>query len=205
MGHNPDLQFAEPVLIYQTTTRYIDGENIFDIRISGPLELVNQYIETAPLILRMISSETAQEIISRLPTDVKYAESDDSFPPPPAYEIDNLDIEITITHHAEGLCVLYLEEDPPFKGSKCFYLTDGSYPQAFATCQTSFGNANLYLYEKDSLGNWKERDKSINSGTAEDSVLETSNFTGQWKLSVKASSKTVYNLTGIFPLTPERC
>lgn len=194
MGHNPDLQFDEPVLTYQTTARYIEGENIFDIKISGPLELVNEYAESAPLILKMISTDEAREIIN----STSYHRNNlDKGDPPPAYNSTDFEVEITVTRHAQDTPVLFFEEDPTVKQGKSRYYKVSNCSEAWATCQTSFGDADLYLYEIEN-GKLQQRDTSTNPDTQEDSVTAAKQSTGNWKLQVFGYEESTYTLTGVF-------
>lgn len=215
MPRNPNIEFHEPQSMYRTSARVKDeGGNLFDIPLAGPEDLLRSYVESAPLRVKLVPPEALNELEKS--TNQVYGKEDASasnvqsqqqdVPPqediekeaPPRYPIRALEIEISVAQTSLDKYALHLEVDPDIpQGDSHYYRIDGA-AQAWATCQTSVGDADIYLYEQRSDGSWLLRASSANWGTQSDSVSANQQETGNWRMRVYGYSESTYSLNGTF-------
>lgn len=199
MAYNPDLIFEASQPVLQVLGQIEQGDARFAIRLSGPESLVNGYMETAPLNLRLIPNEEAEAMLAELAAQTYAEEPDDRKTPPLAQPTEVLDVGIYVMNGEGGAAALYLEEDPDIAwgGERRYYISGAA--RAWASCQTHFGDADLYLDEYHPGIGWELRQASVNGGTSHDTVQQDQVYTGNWRLRVYGYRASTYTLTGIFP------
>jgi len=207
MGHNSDLIFDQPQPVLQVAGQIQHGEDIFGIQVTGPERLVAQYIEEAPLQLRMLTEQEAEAIIETVKEKALHEQKESNSaeameevkPPPLARPTELIEIDIHLVSHDSNHTVLFLEEDPDlaWHGERRYYLNGAS--RAWATCSLTFGDADLYLDEERPGAGWELRQSSLQSGINSDSVDQTKIYSGNWRLRVYGYRASTYSLTGVFP------
>ena len=201
MGYNSDLLFEDPQPIVQVFGQIEQGENLFRIQVTGPASLVMEYMEAAPLKLQLMDAGDAEAMIAEMTNDQTYhGEPDDKKSPPLAQLVEVLDIGIYVVNTEGAQSALYLEEDPnvAWGGERRYYVNGAS--RAWASCQTDFGDADLYLDEHRPGSGWVLRQSSVKPGLSSDTVDQDQDFSGNWRLRVYGYQASTYTLTGIFPL-----
>lgn len=202
MGYNSELIFEAPQPVIQVFGQIEQGENLFRIQVTGPESLVTHYMETAPLQLRLINAEEAAAMLEEMagPQGSSYPnEPDERKSPPLAQPVEALDIGIYVVNSDGAQGTLYLEEDPTvaWGGERRYYISGAG--RAWASCQTSFGDADLYLDEYHPGVGWELRQASVNAGASSDTVDRNQVYTGNWRLRVYGYRDSTYTLMGIFP------
>lgn len=199
MAYNPELMFEDPQPVVQVWGQIAQGDTRFAIRLGGPESLVNGYIETAPLQLRLIPNDEAEAMLEELTAQTYGEEPDDRKTPPLAQPTEVLDVGIYVTNGEGGAAALYLEEDPDvaWGGERRYYISGAA--RAWASCQTQLGDADLYLDEYRPGFGWELRQASVNGGTSSDTVDQNQVYTGNWRLRVYGYRASTFALTGIFP------
>lgn len=216
MPRNPNLRFDEPQPVYRTSTRVEDEEgNLFDVALTGPEDLVRAYVESAPLQVKLIPPKALEEVEQS--TDPVYGKESDASAideqsqqqevspqedrkkeVAPEYPARALDVEISVVQTSRDRYALYVEVDPDIPQGASHYYYVNLVAQAWATCQTSVGDADVYLYEQGSNGYWGLRTSSTFGGTQPDSVSAAQQETGKWRLQVYGYRASTYSLSGTF-------
>lgn len=192
MPQNPNLTFLEPQPIYRTSTRLKSKTgDLFDIAISGDLDLLKDFVERRPIHLELVQQDVPKDVP---PPEERRPEN------PPAYPSRALDIQIRVAQTSLTRYVVKMEVDPDLCQCCSHYYYLFGAQEAWANCNTIAGDADLYLSEWDgNVGDYLERASSMLGGTAVDGVYAPQQTTGIWRLRVHGfAAANTYTLTGMF-------
>jgi len=192
MPQNSSLIFLEPQPIYRTSTRLKSKTgDIFDIAISGDVDLLKDFVEHKPIHLELVQQDVPKDVP---PPQERRTEN------PQAYPSRALDIQIRVAQTSLSRYTVKMTVDPDLcQGCSHYYYLFGA-GEAWANCQTTVGDADLHLSEWDmNAVDYMERTRSVLGGTTVDGVYAAQQTTGIWRLQVYGFAATnTYTLTGMF-------